>query len=131
MKDSPVLRQWVTEIVDKYYKQIGVNRYPNIYYSVDEMPSKFHCDCHTKEFNKYAGLCFVGKDRKHPHSILLNLAKHTRYGEIENTIVEEMMHIRFPNLNHDDPDSARDFYTRLGMILMGKHYPKSVRKPKK
>jgi len=131
MNDSPELREWVGEQVTKYYEQIGVNRYPSIYYSVNEMPSHFQCDCHTREFKKYAGLCFVGKDNKHPHCILLNIKYHKSFTELENTIAEEMMHIRFPNLHHDNLDSARDFYTKLGMILQGKHYPKSVRKKKR
>ena len=131
MRDTPELRDWVNEQVDKYYKQIGVNRYPSIYYAVGEMPKHFHCDCHIREFKKYAGLCFVGKDNKHPHSILLNVKYHKSYTDLENTIAEEMMHIRFPNMGHDTPDSSRVFYTRLGQIIQGKHYPKSVRKPKK
>ena len=131
MKDSPELRDWVSEKVKRYFKQIGVNRFPNVYYSIGEMPSHFHCDCHTKEFKKYAGLCFVGKDAKHPHSILLNVPYHKSYQELENTIVHEMMHIRFPNLNHNDENTNdADYYTRLGMILMGKHFPKAVRKKK-
>ena len=131
MNNTPELREWVNEQVDKYYKQIGVNRYPSVYYSVDDMPKHFHCNCHVKEFKKYAGLCFVGKDNKHPHSILLNIKYHKTYKDLENTIAEEMMHIRFPNLDHNNPDSSRVFYTRLGEILQGKHFPKAVRKPKK
>lgn len=131
MKNTVELRDWVNDKVQRYFKQIGVNRFPNVYYSIEEMPSHFHCDCHTKEFKKYAGLCFVGKDSKHPHSILLNVEYHKSYQELENTIVHEMMHIRFPHLSHNEEDNATaDFYTNLGMILMGKHYPKAVRKKK-
>ena len=129
MKDTPELRDWVNEQVDKYYKQIGLNRLPKVCVSVDDLPHNLQCECHVKELKKYQGLAL--KPRKRPYILLLNLQRHKSYRELEDTIVHELMHVRFPNLNHNDEfDPSREFFTRLGMILMGKHYPKSVRKRK-
>jgi len=131
LKDTPELRDWVNEQVNKYYKQIGVNTLPKICFNFDELPHNLHCECHTKLFRKSAGMGFVSNGKK-PHVLLLNIKYHKSYRDLEDTIAHEMMHIRFPNLNHNDEfDPSRDFYTRLGMILQGKHYPKSVRKKRR
>lgn len=130
MKDTPEIRLWVSDKIEKYYKQIGVNTLPKVFFKLEDAPHGFQCDHLAKSYKKYAAVSARSFSKK-PHLILINLQYHKTYQELEDTIAHEMMHLRFPNLNHSDEyDPSQDFFTRLGQILQGKHYPKAVRKKK-
>ena len=130
MKDTPEIREWVLQRVEKYYKQIGVNSLPKIYFNLIDAPHAFQHDNFAKSYKKYAAVSARSFSKK-PHLILINLTYHKSFKELEDTIAHEMMHLRFPNLNHSDQyEPSQDFFTRLGMVLQGKHFPKAVRKKK-
>ena len=128
MKDTPEIRQWVSDKVEKYYKQIGVNSLPKVFYTNSDVPHVLHADDRVNNYKKYAAVSARSMGKK-PHVILINLPYHKSFRELENTIAHEMMHIRFAHINHsDEKEGTHDFYLRLGMILQGKHYPKAVKK---
>ena len=130
MKDTPELREWINETVHKYYKQIGVNKIPKTVFNLEECPHEIKCDHIAKQYKKFAAVNFISKGEK-PHYLLFNLPYHRTFREFENTIAHEMLHIRFPHMEHgEEYEPGEDFFTRLGMVLMGKHYPKAVKKAK-
>lgn len=118
MKDLPAVRTWIQDTVNKYYKQLGLNKVPIVLYGLDDAPKEVRTHKTGKNYKKYAAVSFISTGKK-PHFIILNLPYHRSIRELEDTIAHELLHIRFPKMEHGE-----DFWKRLGMVLMGKQYRK-------
>ena len=125
MDDTPILRQWVNKKVEKYTKQLGLRMEPIIVYSYEEMKAYgYKPDASDKRLmSRKAANVWIYKNSKKPNFLGINLKEHDDKEELENSIAHEILHIRFPVMNHGE-----EFWTRLGMVLMGKKYGKVKKK---
>jgi predicted metal-dependent hydrolase len=124
MEDTPLLRQWIDRKVRKYSKQIGIPE-PILVYNYKEMIEKgYKPDASDKRLmSTKVGNTWIHMRSKKPTIMHINIKHHDDKEELENTIAHELLHIRFPIMNHGE-----DFWTRLGMVLMGKKYGKVKKK---
>ena len=126
MKDLPITREWIDETVAKYNKQLGINKSVYVYYSLDDVPEDAkNADKSVRNYKKYAAITCISNNKK-PHIMIINLEWHRSFSILDDTIAHEMLHIRFPRLEHGE-----DFWKMLGMVLMGKKYKNMRRRTKK
>ena len=125
LKDTPRLREWIFTKVARYSAQIGIPEPYVIFNWKDMERGGFEPNTYDKRLISHkAGNAWIYKNQEKPNILSINIKHHDDKEELENTIAHELLHIRFPIMNHGE-----DFYTRLGMVLMGKKYGKV--KPKK
>jgi len=124
VEDTPSLRQWVSRKVTKYSRQIGIPE-PIVVYNYTEMKAKgYKPDASDKRLmSRKAGNSWIHLRGNKPNFMHLNLKHHDGKECLENTIAHELLHIRFPVMEHGE-----DFWTRLGMVIMGKKYGKVKKK---
>jgi len=122
LKQLPVVVEWIDETVAKYNKQLGINKAPYVFFNLDNIPKEALKNRAVRAYKKYAAVTCISGSKK-PHLMIINLDYHKSIAELEDTIAHEMLHVRFPRLEHGE-----DFWKRLGMILMGKEYKNMRRK---
>ena len=118
MKDLPVIREWIDITLTNYTKQIGHPK-PSLNFNGDKEDKHRHSNCEpNSKYNK-------GISCNKCNTLYINIEQNNDIRDLENTIVHELVHLRFPKLRHGE-----EFFTTLGMILMGKRYKRVHRRNK-
>ena len=121
MRDLPAVREWIECTVAKYYQQLHITKIPVpiILYGLKDAPKGVKSDSTAKKYKQFAAVSlFNPSNFKKPSYIVLNLPWHKSITVLEDTIVHELLHMRFPKMDCDD----YQFYKLLGMALMGKTF---------
>lgn len=121
MKLTPELKQWLEKETKRYCKQLSIKppvliftkkELADIQYATPQMEKKIK----GKEFN-YAGLTFDGW-KGHPDKIFLNIRGHNTMGELIDTLVHELVHLKFDWHNSDHGK----FNKVITDIIIGKRF---------
>lgn len=121
MKDCPFNRGYTCGLLSRYSQQLGLRK-PFIAFTLDDLPKDLRTKSVQKLYKMKAAISFI-PDEDHIPWMLFDIGCHSSKKEIEDTIAHELLHFRFPHLNHGE-----EFYKRLGMVLMGKKYGKVKKK---
>ena len=120
MQDLPAIREWVDITLANYARQIGQPK-PELNFDGAKEDKHKHCNCEPKA--RYT----KGISCKKCNTVFINLKTHDSVKELENTIVHELTHLRFPKMK----EHGEEFFITMGMIMMGKPYKRIHRKNKK
>ena len=120
LQDLPAIREWIDITVTNYSKQIGHSK-PGIEFDGKREDKHIHSDCEPK--SKFCR----GISCKKCNTLYVNINKHDTVKEIEDTIVHELVHLRFPKMK----EHGEEFFITMGRILEGKHYKRVHRRNRK
>jgi predicted metal-dependent hydrolase len=113
-------RRWIMRKFSKYCKQIGLTRFQRPIIILDKeilnVPSHMTNWTRTKVRDIGASGATYGGASQNLFTFI-NVARHSTVEDLEDTIVHELVHIRFPKLQH-----GKGYQKRVDQILGGKEY---------
>ena len=120
MQDLPAIREWIDITLTNYSKQIGQPK-PELNFDGAKEDKHKHSNCEPKsKYNR-------GISCNKCNTLFINLEKSVDIKDVENTIVHELVHLRFPKIKAH----GEEFFITMGRIMEGKHYKRIHRKNKK
>ena len=120
MKPSLELKSFIDKSCHKYCNQLGLSEPPLIIYDVDELKQAGYNDKSRKQIQTHDGAhsWVKGNIDNLDQDLVLMLVENTDFlWQITDFLVHELVHIRFPNLEHGD-----EFQSTVNDIVMGKRY---------
>lgn len=112
-------RLWIMRKFNKYSKQIGLTRFQKPIIVLDkqiqEVPVHMTNWSGTKLKDVAKGATYGGVSQN--LFTFINVSRHDSIEDLEDTIVHELVHIRFPKLEH-----GKQYQKRVDQILGGKEY---------
>jgi predicted metal-dependent hydrolase len=112
-------RRWIYRKLNKYCRQIGLTRFQKPIVLLDkeiEEAPKFMTNwppMKTKDVAKAATYGGISQNL----FTFINVKGHDTVEDLEDTIVHELVHVRFPKLQH-----GKRYQERVDKILGGKEY---------
>ena len=109
---------WVKNRLEHYHKAVGIKTPQSIFYS----EKSFSAYMRGKEGNSYAELIergeILGSNYKKGEAIFINMDVLKAEPELEETIVHETVHTRYPKLKH-----GGEFKHYINQIKKGNYNP--------
>ena len=117
MKLTPEIKTYLNKLNKRYYKSLGIKStvLPKLCFTVAE-----YNKIEGPEFNKIIkirrkyGLVTFNKTSC---TMLINVRKNVNPAELLSTLVHEMVHLKYPKLQH-----GKTFNSRVDKILMSDRY---------
>jgi len=100
----------LTRLYEHYSYQLGIVYPPKIAWSKEELYEKYGIDPDT--FTKGSFGSYFARQ----NVIYINYEKHQDIPSIADTIMHELTHVRFPNVDHD----TEEFYDIMNKLKNGK-----------
>jgi predicted metal-dependent hydrolase len=112
-------RRWIMRKISKYCKQIGLTRFQKPIILLDneikQVPSHMTNWPPMKTKDVMKGATYGGVSQN--LFTFINVKGHDSASDLEDTIVHELVHVRFPRLLH-----GKTYQKRVDQILEGKEY---------
>ena len=112
-------RRWIYRKINKYCKQIGLTRFQRPIIILDKeihgVPTFMTNWTGTKLKDIAKGAKYGGVSQN--LFTFINVKRHDSMEDLEDTIIHELVHIRFPLLQH-----GKRYQKRVDQILEGKEY---------
>lgn len=96
MKDTSELRQWIHKLIIKYSKQLGIKPIPVLIFNARELKA-LDSDLIKYKLNKKDGFSVFNDKERHTY---INLRNHKYPTDIIHTVVHELVHIKYPDMQH-------------------------------
>lgn len=113
MKIRPEIIEFTHERLEHYSRMASLSFTPLLAVRTREvlaMPQKFTKGRRTSAY-KYHGVCY-----SRAKTIFINIRLHYSRKSIDNTVVHEIVHIRYPYLSHGEPFEKRIKAMQKGKI---------------
>ena len=96
MKDTPELRNWIHKLIIKYSRQLGIDPIHVLLFNTREIRA-VDSSLVKMKFNKTDGFSVFNDKERHTY---INLRNHKYPTDIIHTVIHELVHIKYPDLDH-------------------------------
>ena len=110
MKDTRKVRKFIQSVMDYYVDRMNVKPVPTIIYKLEQLHA---LESGLKRFKPYQKFAMSIFNSKECHTFI-NIKKHPTAGDLIDTIVHELVHVKHPNLRH-----SKKFDDMVDNIIMG------------